>query len=175
MVVLAASSKTGDVTEKAGSREPLPARLRRDESCFGWLVTIGPLMSDRRGRSTVRCLLDDLGVDLSGLDVDLGDLDHHFSRSCGASRRCRRRARSASRRLIIHSCTGSACPPSVARHGLTIPTKSCGCARRTGARTTQTKMPMPTSRNCTPPARCFPMTTIVSAIVRRARSDCSGL
>ena len=35
-------------------------------------------MSDRRGRSTVRCLLDDLGVDLSGLDVDLGDLDHPF-------------------------------------------------------------------------------------------------
>lgn len=32
--------------------------------------------ASRRARPTVRCLVDDLGTELPGLDIDLGDLDH---------------------------------------------------------------------------------------------------
>src|SRR6266511_2229691 len=36
------------------------------------------MSSDRRARPTIRCLTVDLDIDLPGLDVDLGDLDHPF-------------------------------------------------------------------------------------------------
>jgi hypothetical protein len=32
--------------------------------------------ASRRARPTIRCLLDDLGVELPGLDVDLGEIEH---------------------------------------------------------------------------------------------------
>jgi hypothetical protein len=32
--------------------------------------------ASRRARPTVRSLIDDLGIELPGLDIDLGDLDH---------------------------------------------------------------------------------------------------
>lgn len=35
-------------------------------------------MRERRARPTIRCVTDDLDLDLPGLDVDLGDLDHAF-------------------------------------------------------------------------------------------------
>jgi len=35
-------------------------------------------MTERRGRPTLRCLADDLDLDVPPLDVDLGDLDHPF-------------------------------------------------------------------------------------------------
>lgn len=34
------------------------------------------LPASRRARLTVRCLVDDLGIELPGLDMDLGDIDH---------------------------------------------------------------------------------------------------
>ena len=35
-------------------------------------------MTERRGRPTLRCLTDDLDLDVPPLDVDLGDLEHPF-------------------------------------------------------------------------------------------------
>jgi hypothetical protein len=35
-------------------------------------------MTERRGRPTLRCLTDDLDLDVPPLDVDLGDVDHPF-------------------------------------------------------------------------------------------------
>jgi len=32
--------------------------------------------ASRRARPTIRCLVDDLGIELPGLDADLGDIDH---------------------------------------------------------------------------------------------------
>jgi hypothetical protein len=32
--------------------------------------------ASRRARPTIRCLVGDLGIELPGLDVDLGDIDH---------------------------------------------------------------------------------------------------
>lgn len=37
-------------------------------------------MTSRRGRPTLRCLVDDLDIELPPLNVDLGELDHPFLR-----------------------------------------------------------------------------------------------
>lgn len=37
-------------------------------------------MTSRRGRPTLRCLVDDLAIDVPPLNVDLGELDHPFLR-----------------------------------------------------------------------------------------------
>ena len=40
--------------------------------------TTRTMAEERRGRPTLRCLVDDLGVDLPGLDVDLGELSNEW-------------------------------------------------------------------------------------------------
>ena len=36
----------------------------------------GAMPTNRRARPTIRCLIEDLGLELPGLDVDLGEIDH---------------------------------------------------------------------------------------------------
>lgn len=41
-----------------------------------WVPSV--TIPDRRSRPTIRCLVNDLGIGLPPLDVDIGSLDHPF-------------------------------------------------------------------------------------------------
>jgi len=132
------------------------------------------MVTNRRARPTIRCLTEDLGSEIPGLDVGIGDIEgawlDELRRIAPVSPQGQKRILAIVQPVVYRLRVGS----SVLRPGLMRGTGLCGCARCTAASRILTMVRTPGSLIFTRRGGCSRRRMTGCAIARKRSSVCSG-